>query len=192
MSQEINVQVSGKTVRLDDQYVYEAKLLYNEAASLVKAAQEAPVISDEQVEADMDEAAAAKHYHGVGAIITFSLFFALGLASLALPLEPFLSRAPICGVFVGIGGIILFSYLLRSDKRAEKKETYQNILASYGVDDIDDIPAAADERKEKDRKSREAFEKLLTFIRYANPAAETPADCELTITTLERLLKQGV
>lgn len=191
MSHEINVQVDGKTVRLDDRYVYEAKVLYNEAAGLAKAAQAAPAPSDEQLEQDMDEAAASRHYRGVGATVAYILFFVLGAVSLALPLEPFLSRTPICGVFAGIGGIILFGHLLGSDKRAEKKEKYESILASYGVDDIDDIPAVAEERRENQKKSEEAFDKLLTFIRYANPKAETPADCELTITTLERLMNQA-
>ena len=190
MSNEINVQVSGKTVRLDEKYVFEAKVLYNEAAALAKE-DGIKALTDEEVEKDISEAEANKHFHGVSGIVFFALFFILGAASLALPLEPFLSRTPICGAFLGIAGIILFSHMLKRDKRERKKAAYEAILAKYDVDDIDDIPEAAEELQKRSQKSREAFDKLLTFIRYANPKAETPADCELTITTLERLLKQG-
>lgn len=101
--------------------------------------------------------------------IIILIMFAFGLLSLLLPLDPFLSKAPICGAFFGIGGIILFPYLLSRMKKNKKAELYYDILEAYGTDDPEEIPVIADKKNLLDKSAQSAEETALKFIRYAYP-----------------------
>jgi len=187
---QLRAQLDRNGVMLDEAYVNRAKELYNAAAEASKESEKHPDISNQEAEADMakaDKCVPARH---TAVKIVILAFFILSVASLLLPLDPFASRLPIAGAFAGIGGIVLFSYLLGADRRRAKGFLYREILNKYGVSSVDEIPMAVSKSRMLKKEAEEAYEKLLAFVRYAAPGASTPADCDSAIRTVESMVKE--
>ena len=187
---QLRAQLDRNGVMLDEAYVERAKELYNAAAAASRESEKNPDISNSEAEADMAKADKCVPSRHTPAKIVIMAFFILSLASLLLPLDPFASRLPIAGAFAGIGGIVLFSYLLGADKRRAKGFAYREILKKYGVDSADEIPMIVSRNRKLKKEAEEAYEKLLAFVRYAAPGVSTPADCDAAIRSVEAMVKE--
>lgn len=188
--QELASLLDRNGVMLDEGYILRAKELYNAAATAAYQAEQVPFFSEEEAEDDLDAAYDARPRDTSAIKILFLSCFALGLLSLLLPLQPFLARSPICGAFLGIGGILLFSYLLGGKKREERAEEYQELLDKYGVTDLDDMEEVQQRNQQIHAEAASAMEALCSFLRFANPDVATPGDCAATIRQYDALIKE--
>ena len=187
---QLRAELDRNGVMLDEGYVARAKELYNAAAEASRLTEANPDIPTAEVEADMEKAEKCRPLRRTAVKIVILAFFILGVMALLLPLDPFASRLPITGAFFGIGGIVLFSYLLGADKRNEKSFAYREILKKYGVASDEDIPMVISQRRMQKKEAGEAYEKLLAFVRYASPEVNSPADCDQTIRAVEAMVKE--
>lgn len=188
--QELTAILSRNGVMLDEGYILRAKELYNAAASSAYEAEQVPLFTEEEAEDDMDAAYDARPRDTTLIRILFLSCFALGLLSLLLPLQPFLARSPICGAFLGLGGILLFAYLLGAKKRERRAAEYQAILEKYGVDSLDDIEEVQQKNQTIHNKAAAAMADLCNFIHFAAPEANTPGECASAIRYYDALIKE--
>ena len=185
---QLRLKLDRNGTMLDEGYVARAKELYNQASAAMREAGKTPDVSLPEAENDIARAAKIRPSAHLAVKIAAASLLILGALSLLLPLNPFASRLPICGAFLGLGGIVLFSFLLGSDKRRSKAREYRDLLQKYGVETDEDIPVVLSEHRLRQKEANEACDKLMTFIRFADPAAKTAADCENTIRTVEAML----
>ncbi|MBR5742943.1 MAG: hypothetical protein IKX85_04000, partial [Clostridia bacterium] len=183
--EQLRAELDRGGVMLDENYVARAKELYNAAAKTSQAAEAAPDFPTAEVEEDLEKARKCRPSAHTVVKIVILAFFILGVASLLLPLDPFASRLPIAGIFVGIGGIILFVYLLGADKRRAAGVSYRAILKKYGAESEEDIPMIVSKSRILKKEADEAYQNLLTFVRYADPEVSTPARCSAVIRSLD-------
>lgn len=187
---QLRAQLERGGVMLDEAYVARARELYNAAVAAGRESKKNPDIPNQEVEADMEKADRCAPSRHLAVKISILALFILSVASLLLPLDPFASRLPIAGVFAGVGGIVLFAFLLGADKRREKNFAYHEILRKYGVDSADGIPAAVSRKRQLKKEAEETSEKLLTFVRFAAPGVSTHDDCGVAIRTVEAMLRE--
>ncbi|MBE7000706.1 MAG: hypothetical protein E7428_11055 [Ruminococcaceae bacterium] len=188
--QELTAILSRNGVMLDEGYILRAKELYNAAASSAYEAEQVPFVTEEEAEEDMDAAYDARPRDTTLIRILFLSCFALGLLSLLLPLQPFLARSPICGGFLGLGGILLFAYLLGAKKREKRAETYQALLAKYGVENLDDMEEATEANRRVHQTAADSMNALRNFVHFADPEANTPGECASAIRYYDALIKE--
>lgn len=188
--QELAEKLNRNGVMLDGSYIQRAKELYNAAAAAAYEAEQVPFYTEEEVEDDLDAAYAARPRDGAVTKIVYLSCFALAVLSLLLPLKPFLARSPICGAFLGIGGIVFFSYLLGAKKREKRALEYQKILDKYGVKDMDEIPQVQEQGQAVRDYAAGAMETLRSFLQFADPNAQTPGECAAVIREYDALVKE--
>lgn len=188
--QELTAILSRNDVMLDEGYILRAKELYNAAAHAAYEAEQVPFVTEEEAEDDMDSAYDARPRDTTLIRILFLSCFALGLLSLLLPLQPFLARSPICGAFLGLGGILLFAYLLGAKKREKRAETYQALLAKYGVENLDDMEEAVEANRRVHQTAADSMNALRNFVHFADPEANTPGDCAAAIRKYDALITE--
>lgn len=188
--QELAAMLDRNGVMLDEGYILRAKELYNTAAQAAYQAEQVSVLTEAEAEDELDAAYEARPRDTSTIRILFLSCFALGLLSLLLPLQPFLARSPICGAFLGIGGILLFSYLLGAKKRERRAVEYQAILDKYGAADLEDMEEILKKNQQIHAEAASAMEALCSFLRFANPDVATPGDCAATIRQYDALIKE--
>jgi len=182
--------LTRRGVMLDENYVLRGRELLGIAQDSLRKVPTIHVYSDEEQEEDELKAARLKPKpFTLIRIIAYS-FYVLGLLSLLLPIDPFMSRLPICGVFVGLGGILYFSYLLGSNKRKENASAYYAILRKYDVDDEQDIASVQQERRELASAARDAEARVLQFIRFADDKVSSLDECNDLLNRLEIIIRE--
>jgi len=175
---------------LDETYVSRGRDLLALALSARSAADAHPRFSRKEVEEDLAQANRLKpKAYSLPRIISLVLL-ALGLCSLLLPIDPFLSRLPICGAFVGLGGVIFFSDRLCIKKYKKRADAYKKILDKYGAADIADISENQSKCISLAADAKTAEGKVLQFVGFSDSTVATLEDCSRELNRLEVLLRE--
>jgi len=187
---QIKALLERKGMLLDESYIQRGRELLFSARSARANADAHPVFSQDEVEEDMFLAHKSRPRAFSAMRITAIVLYILGLLSLLLPIDPFMSRLPICGIFVGLGGILFFSDILNIKKKMQRAKTYKGILNKYDVEYPEDIPTAQAGCFSFAAKAKEVETQAIKFIRFADDRVSSLEQCEHILDRLEALVRE--